>query len=117
MRNLAEQGMNMLQLLGNAMYARPDLDQTEARRYYRRLLQTICRSGEDELAPEVYVTTEDGKLLAEAGRFAIRMNILRPDPDQLERMICINEMKDWAATIIMTAAGAQQLYELQTNVN
>lgn len=112
MRNLAEQGLQMLNLLGNAMYARPDLDQTEARRYYRRVLQAICRSGETDCDPAVFSVTEEGKMLSEAAMMYIRLQKLRPDPDVLDRFSCIGEFRVWYEVIMMTAAGMQQEYEL-----
>ena len=117
MRNLAEQGLSFLQMLGNAMYARPDADRTEARRYYRRLFQSVCRSGADVCDPAVYITTEDGQLLAEAGRFYIRQNMRRPDPDQLDGEMTMSEFKKWFGDTVMLAAGAQQLYELESAEN
>ena len=112
MRNTAEQGLNMLHLVGTAMYARPDQDQQEARRYFQRLLRLICASGSDEYDPSVYSTTDEGKQLYEAGILYLRLMKLKPDPDALDKMSCMSEFKAWYGTVLLTAAGIQQEYEL-----
>ena len=112
MRKLAEQATDMLHLVAAALYSRPDLHLPEARRYHKRLLQLISCSGESDCDPAVYSSTEDGKELSRAAQLFIRMSYQRPDPEQLDGLTCMIEFKNWYEKILLSAAGAQQEYEL-----
>ena len=112
MRKLAEQGMEMLHTLGCAMYSRPDIEQEEARRYFKRILQLICVSGRRENDPAVYAMTPEGKQLSEAAGIYIRLMNERPDPETLDPESCIKELKAWYGLVILTAAGKQQDWEM-----
>lgn len=114
MRKIAEQALDMMNLVGSAIWARPNVDHTEACRYYRRLLQLICISGEEKSDPAVFSTTETGKQLTQAAALYVRMMNLKPDPDQLDRLSCMSEFKTWYETVLRTAAGVQQEYELNS---
>lgn len=112
MRKLAEQAMEMLHTLGCAMYSRSDIEQAEARRYFKRILQLVCVSGRREDDPAVYATTSEGKQLSEAAALYIRLMSERPDPETLDPESCIKEFKAWYGLVILTAAGKQQDWEM-----
>lgn len=116
MRKLAEQAFDMVNLLGCAMMCRKDLEQPEAKRYWKRLLQLICKSGSSGTAPEVYSATPEGKQLSEAAHLYMSLMIRKPDPEALSPERCISEMKAWYETVLLAAAGKQQAFEMKGNV-
>ncbi|MBQ6519454.1 MAG: hypothetical protein IJI14_12090 [Anaerolineaceae bacterium] len=113
MRKLAEQALDMVNLLGCAMMCRKDLEQPEAKRYWKRLLQLICKSGFSETADAVYSATPEGKQLSEAAHLYVSLMVRKPDPEKLSPECCMSEMKAWYETVLLTAAGKQQSFEMK----
>ena len=113
MRKLTEEANQMLNLIGAAMYARPDIDQFYARRSFRRILQLICGSGQTDCDSAVYITTPEGRQLNEAASMYIRLTMQQPDPADFEPKGCMSAYKEWYGTILLAASGWQQEYEMQ----
>ena len=113
MRNAAEQALSLVNLLGCAMFARKDMDLPEAKRYWRRMLQLICRSGGDDSDPAVYVIAPEGKQLHEAATLYVRLMKNRPDPDEQAPEACMADFKAWYGTVLLEAAGKQQEWEMK----
>lgn len=113
MRKAAEQALGLVNLLGCAMFARKDMDLPEAKRYWRRMLQLICRSGRDESDPAVYIATPEGEQLHEAAMLYIRLMMNKPDPDELTPEVCMAVAKAWYGTVLLEAAGKQQDWEMK----
>lgn len=113
MRKLAEQAFDLVNLLGCAMMSRTDIDQPEAKRYWKRILQLICKSGSSGIAAEAYSATPEGKQLSEAARLYISLMRQKPDPDKLNPECCMSKMKAWYAIVLLSAAGKQQDHEMK----
>lgn len=115
MNQTAKSAMGMLHLLGCAMMARPQVPQTEARNYWKRLISAIAASGSTELDPEVFKTTEPGKLISEAAMARIQLQGIQPDPAKYEPDEYISEYRAWLEQVILLADGAQQRWELEAD--
>lgn len=110
MNQSAKSAMGMVHLLGCAMFARRDVPRAEAYEYWKRLLSAVAESGQSELDPEAFKTTEAGKLLGEAAMLRIALARTQPDPLLPDFG---TQYLDWLKDVILAAAGKQHEFELR----
>ena len=109
MNQSAKSALGMMHLLGCAMFARPDVPRQEALTYWKRLLGAVAESGQTDLDPEAFKTTEAGKLLSDAALLRISLQRTQPDPLLPD---FVEQYRDWLGDVVFTAAGKQQAFEL-----
>lgn len=110
MNQSAENAVELLHMLGCAMLVRKSVPRDEALAWWRRLLIALDDYGKTDLDPEVWKTTENGKLLTEAGAMRVTLGWSMPDPTLPD---FVDRYMDWLKDVILTAAGKQQLYEIR----